>query len=170
MATYAATEELRHCLLHRAVFTDTSGALIWHDKQGAPGRPVTREEQDAFVRAALRAAQLVIPPSPDERIEDDLMHQLGLLAGVHGVALGQVPQHLRLARITAIIGADPATPGSYKLDVPALKSQSPWPDAAWADLFVQLNDRPGQELRGRLEHAPDAVVATDPAAPPSWLS
>jgi hypothetical protein len=94
MATYAATYELRHCLVHRAVYTNASGALIWHDRQGNAGRPVTRDEQDAFARAVLRAAQLI----------------------------------------------------------------------------VQLQDRPGQELRGRLEHAPDQVVSIDPAAPPSWLS
>jgi hypothetical protein len=96
----------------------------------------------------LRAAQLVVAPVAEERFEDDLRYQLGLLAGVHGVALGQMPQRLRVSRITAIIGADPATPGSYLLHVPALKAKSPWPDATWTDLIVQLDDRPGQELAG----------------------
>jgi hypothetical protein len=134
ISTYVATVELRHCLVHRGVSTDSSAALAWHDdKQGKPGRPVTQEEQEAFARAVLRAAQLVIAPVPEERFEDDLVHQLGLLTGVHKVALGQAPRHLRLSRITAIIGASPATPGSYVLDVPAVKAQSPWPDAAWID-------------------------------------
>ncbi len=106
--------------------------------QGKPGRPVKQEEQEAFVRAVLRAAQLVVAPVAEERFEDDLRYQLGLLAGVHGVALGQMPQRLRVSRITAIIGADPATPGSYLLHVPALKAKSPWPDATWTDLIVQL--------------------------------
>jgi hypothetical protein len=118
----------------------------------------------------LRAAQLVVAPVAEERFEDDLRYQLGLLAGVHGVALGQMPQRLRVSRITAIIGADPATPGSYLLHVPALKAKSPWPDATWTDLIVQLDDRPGQELRGRLEHTPDEVVVVAPMAPPPWLS
>jgi hypothetical protein len=30
----------------------------------------------------------------------------------------------------------------------------PVADAEWTDLLVQLNDRPGQQLRGRLEHGP----------------
>lgn len=36
-----------------------------------------------------------------------------------------------------------------------------------ADLTVQFNDRPGHELRGRLEHLPDRTVSIDPDAPPS---
>ena len=118
----------------------------------------------------LRAAQLVVAPVAEERFEDDLRYQLGLLAGVHGVALGQMPQRLRVSRITAIIGADPATPGSYLLHVPALKAKAPWPDATWTDLIVQLDDRPGQELWGRLEHTPDEVVVVAPMARPPWLS
>jgi hypothetical protein len=71
--------------------------------------------------------------------------------------------------MTVTIPADPGAPGRFLLGVPDVKAQSSQPDAQWTDLIVQLQDRPGQELLGRLEHAPDQVVAIDPAAPPSWL-
>ena len=118
----------------------------------------------------LRVAQLVTAAVPDERIEDDLVHQLVQLAGIYRVTLPQLPADLRLARLTVIIGADPAAPGNYLLDVPAVKAESPWPDARWTELTVQLNDRPGQELRGRLERASDMAVSLDPSSPPSWLT
>ena len=168
MTIYAETDELRHYLVHRAVATDNTGALVWRDRRGKLlGRPVTREEQDARSCAVLRAAQLVTAPVREERVEDDLVHQLGELSGVHGLTLPRVPQYLRLGRMTAIIPADPATPGSFVLDVQVVKAISPWPDAAWVDVIVQFSDRPGHELRGRLERALDAVVSIDPDAPPT---
>lgn len=41
--------------------------------KGTPLRPLTETEQEAFARAALRAAQLVIAPAPDDRIAADLI-------------------------------------------------------------------------------------------------
>lgn len=75
-----------------------------------------------------------------------------------------------LPEITAINGAHPAAPDRYLLNVPALRAASPRRDSGCADLVVQLDDRPGQELRGRLEHASDTVVSIDPRTPPSRLS
>jgi hypothetical protein len=80
-----------------------------------------------------------------------------------------VPQHPRLARITAIVGADPTTSGSYMLDVPALNSQSPWTDAEWADLLVQLTTAPDSSCAAGSSTA-QAVATIDPPAPPGWLS
>ena len=48
MATYAATVQPRHSLVHRAVFTDPAGALVGHDRQGAKLRRVPPDEQEAF--------------------------------------------------------------------------------------------------------------------------
>jgi hypothetical protein len=81
-----------------------------------------------------------------------------------------VPPYQVLREITAIIGLDATARCRYVLDVPALQARVGLPAGAPADVIVQLQDRPGQELRGRLEHAPDEVVSLDPAAPPSWLS
>lgn len=171
MLTYAETSELRHSLVHRAAFTDSATqALIGHDRNGGRLRPMSVIEQEAFIRAVLRAAGLVVAASREERHEDDLVHQLGQLAGIHRVALPQLSADLRLSRLTVIIPADSANPGCYLLDVPAVKVEWGQRDRRWVDLTVQFPDRPGQELRGRLEHAPNATVSIDPAAPPGWLS
>ena len=164
---YVETFELRHCLVHRAVFVDPlTRSLAGHDAHGVALRAATPEEQEAFARAVLRAAQLVLAPAPDERVTVDLRRHLG----VHGVALPPVPPYEVLREITAIVGPDPAASGWYVLNVSALRARVGLAAGAPADLIVQLEDRPGQELRGRLEHAPDAVVQLDPAAPPAWLS
>jgi hypothetical protein len=168
--SYVLTVDLRHSLTHRSVFTDPTGALVGHDDDGNPIRPMPPEEQVAFVRAVLRAAQLVLAPASDDRIATDLVRQLGALTGLHGVALPAVQPSEMLREITAIVGRDPAAPGHYVLDVSALRVRVDLPAGAPADVIVQLKDRPGQELRGRLEHAPEQVVLLDPAAPPSWLS
>ena len=170
-ATYVETFELRHCLVHRAVFVDpATRALAGHDTQGAALRPVDPQEQEAFIRAVLRAAQLVLAPAPDVRVTLDLRRHLDALVGVHGVVLPPVPDYEVLREITAIVGPDPAAPGRYVLDVPALRARVGLAAEASADLIVRLQDRPGQELRGRLEHAPNAIVQLDPATPPAWLS
>jgi hypothetical protein len=171
MVTYAETSELRHSLVHRAAFTDpATQALVGHDRNGGKLRPMSVVEQEAFVRAVLRAGGLVTAVVREERHEDDLVHQLGQLTGIHRIPLPRLPAGLRLSRLTVIIPADPANPSRYLLDVPAVKAEWGQPDRRWVDLTVRFPDRPGQELRGRLEHAPDATVSIDAAAPPSWLS
>jgi hypothetical protein len=167
---YANTVEVRHSLVHRTVFANAAGDLVGRDDQGNPVRPVSSAEQEAFGRAALRAAKFVLVPVPDERLLADLTRQLAQLAGIHGVTLPAVKLYDALPEITAVIGADPAAPGRFLLDVPALRAASPWRDSGYADLVVQPDDRPGEELRGRLEHASDTVVSIDPTAPPGWLS
>ncbi|MBV8993501.1 MAG: hypothetical protein JO287_07335, partial [Pseudonocardiales bacterium] len=137
---------------------------------GAQLRPLAPQEQDALVRSALRAADLVIAPVPDARVEADLTRQLGLLHSLHGVTLRAVTVEESLPEITVIVDADPAVPGSYLLDMPRLRVRQPFQSATHADLVVRLRDRPGQELHGRLENAPHQVVSVDPLAPPAWLN
>jgi hypothetical protein len=171
MLTYAETSELRHSLVHRVAFTDpATQALVGHDRNGGRLWPMSVVEQEALVRGVLRTAGLVTAVVREERHEDDLVHQLGQLTRIHRVALPPVPKDLRLSRLTVIIPADSASPGCYVLDVPALKAEWGQPNRRWVDLIVRFPDRSGQELHGRLEHAPDEEVSIDPSAPPSWLS
>jgi hypothetical protein len=104
------------------------------------------------VRAALRAAQLVSAPSPEERVEDNRMHQLGLLEVSRGRARpgAAAPQTGEDHRDrTAPIRRRPvrARRAGPEVPIPVDRRES-------ADLLVQLNDRPEQQLRGRLEHGP----------------
>lgn len=168
MTTYANTSELRHSLVHRRAHTDASDALVGVDDSGRPLRPLAPDEQDALARAALRSSQLVISAAADDRVAADLDRQLGVLRGVHGVALPTVALSDSLPEVTALL--DPAGDGSYPFDVPALRARQPFGEVAFADLIVRFRDRPGQELRGRLEDAPHEVVALDADNPPRWLA
>jgi hypothetical protein len=168
MATYVATYELRHSLVHRSVYTDAANAIVGRTRGGALLRPLAPVEQEALARAALRAADLVIAPVPDPRVEADLLRNLADLNGVHSVTLPAVQLGDSLPEITVIIGPDPNTPGNYLLDVPALSRHRP--PSGYADLIVTTPDRPGQQLTGRLENAPDREISIDFDQPPAWLS
>lgn len=113
-------------------------ALVGHDRNGGRLRPMTTDEQEAFVRAVLRGAQIVTAAAADDRSGDDLLHQLGQLAGIHGIALPQLPANLRLSRLIVIVPPNPAAPGCYLLDVPAVKAEWGQPDKSWVDLTVQF--------------------------------
>lgn len=166
---YVETEQLRHSLVHRRAYTDASSALVGTDGSGGQLRPLAAVEQEAFVRSALRAAQLVIATKPDSRVEADLIRQLGALAGVHGQPLPAVALLDSLPEITVVV--DPAAGGAdgYVLDVPALLRRQPFQGVTHADLVAQFRDRPGQDVRGRLENAPKEIVIIDPDSPPTWL-
>ncbi|HEX9682437.1 MAG TPA: hypothetical protein VGA13_05105 [Acidimicrobiales bacterium] len=168
MTTYAGTSEVRHSLVHRRAHTDASDALVGVDDSGVALRPLAPDEQDALARAALRASQLVISATTDDRVAADLDRQLGALSAVHGVALPVVALTDSLPEIAALL--DLADDGSYPFDVPGLRGRQPFKGATFADLVVRFRDRPGQELRGRLENAPDQVVHLDPDHPPAWLT
>lgn len=167
--TYAGTVDLRHSLVHRRAHLDAAKAFVGVDDSGVALRPLTAEEQEAFVRAILRAAELVLAPTADERVEADLLRQLSDLAGIHGEQLPAVPLADSLPEITVIIDRDPAAGTGYKLDLRAFRAWQPFQAAAHADLIVRFRDRPGQELHGRLEQAPDGAISIDPEDPPSWL-
>lgn len=169
MATYVETADLRDSLVHRRVYTDPSGALIGIDRSGTSLRPLTATEQEALGRTALRAAELVLAPIPDSRVTADLTRQLGYLRSLHRMPVPAVTVVDSLPEITVIIEADPAFPDQYLLDLPALRAWQPFRSGAHADLVVRLRDRPGLELRGRLEDAPDEIVSLNPVAPPPWL-
>jgi hypothetical protein len=170
MRTYAQTVELRHSLVHRRAHTDGADALIGVDQAGRQLRPLSAQEQEAFARSALRASELVTARTPDDRVHADLIRQLGLLTGVHDRRLPTVTLLDALPEIAVIVDAEPGSPDRYRLDVPALKARQPFGGVTYADLIVVFRDRPGCDVRGRLEAAPDAVVVIDPDNPPNWLS
>jgi len=168
--TYVETEQLRHSLVHRRAYTDASSALVGTNGSGGPLRPLAPVEQEAFVRSALRAAQLVVAANPDSRVEADLIRQLGALDGLHGQALPAVTLLDSLPEITVVVDPEAGETDGYVLDVPALLRRQPFQGQTHADLVVQFRDRPGQDVRGRLEDAPSEIVIIDPDSPPMWLS
>lgn len=170
MGTYVATVQLRHSLVHRRVFTDASNALVGLDENNAPLRPLAPSEQEAFARAALRAAQIAVSGTPDPRVNADLLRQLHQLQPLHGVPVPPVTMQESLIEVEICVDPDPAVTGRYVLDVPKLKASLHRRKIEHADLVVLARDRPGQDLRGRLENAPDLVESIDFGNPPGWLT
>lgn len=70
------------------------------------------QEQEALGRSVLGAADLVVAPVPDARVEADLTRQLGLLHSLHHVTLRAVTVQESLPEITVIVDADPTVPGN----------------------------------------------------------
>lgn len=168
--TYAQTEQLRHSLVHRRAHTDSSHALVGLDEAGRLLRALSAEEQEALARAAVRASEIVTASKPDERVEADLIRQLGVLSGVHGQQLPTVTLLDSLPVIAVVLDPENPTSHRYPLDVPHLWRRQPFGQAMHADLVVEFRDRPGQTLRGRLERAPLETVVIDLTQPPGWLN
>lgn len=169
-ATYAATVELRHSLVHRRAHTDATGALVGVDAAGQSLRPLTTAEQTALARVVLTAADTVLATAPDSRMEARLLRHLADLTAVHGAAIAAAPIPDVIPEVTAILDPDPADSGRYPLDLPAIRASLPFPGTTHADIIVAPRDRPGQELHGHLEKAPDSLVTIDLDDPPKWLA
>ena len=170
MDTYVAGEHIRHSLVHRKAYTDALNSLVGVDAAGQPLRPLTAHEQESLVRAAIRAAAVVISPAPDPRLNSVLRYELSQLSGMHGHSIDASNWSRPPEEVILPLSPDPVRPEIYPLDIPKLRSHRGFMGAWHADLIVQFKDRPGQELRGRLEDAPDDVEMIDPDRPPAWLT
>lgn len=171
MATFAETVELRHSLVHRRVHTDATGALVGMDRAGHPLRPLSGAEQESFGRAVVIAADLAVSSIVDPRDEARLLRHLADLGALHRQQVDRAQSvPAVIPEITIIVDPDPSRGSRYVLDLPALRLWLPFQDAGnCADIVIAPRDRPGQELRGRLEDAPSEVVVIDVDVPPPWL-
>ena len=170
MAAYAETVEIRHSLVHRQAHTTPSGDLVGVDRDGQPLRPLTAAEQEAFAHAAVTAAGMVPSTSRDPRDEARLLRHLADLAGLHQRQLDATTIPTIIPEITIVVDPDPADSKRYLINMPAVRAWMPFSDVGdFADVVVAPRDRPGQELRGRLEDAPSEAVTIDFDAPPTWL-
>lgn len=170
MDTYVACEDIRHSLVHRRAHTDSANSLVGVDDGGNPLRPLTAHEQESLVRAATRAASVVISPTPDQRLNSVLLYELSQLGGLHGHSIAASNWSRPPVELMLPLSSDPLRSGFYPLDIPRVRAHRGLMSACHADLIVQFKDRPGQELRGRLEDAPDHVEMIDPDRPPAWLT
>lgn len=170
MALYANSVELRHSLVHRTVRIDASQSLIGVRESGHALRSLTVDEQEAFGRAALLAASVAVGGA-DIRDDARLLGHLAVLAAVHRRQVAGATAPRVVPEITVMVDPDAMDPRLYAFDAPAIRAWLPFPDARdFVDMIVIPRGRTGQELRGRLEDAPDAVLRFDPDAPPPWLA
>ncbi len=111
MRTFAWTVDIRHSLVHRRAHTTPSGELVAVDRAGNAVGSLTVEEQEALARAALRAAELVIGATVDNRVEADLVRQLGVLSRLHAEKLPTVSLPDSLPEVVVILDPGPTDPG-----------------------------------------------------------
>lgn len=170
MATYAETHQLRNSLTHRKVFTDPAGSLVGiDDKTGAALRGLTVIEQEAFAHVALLAAELVIGGTSDGRAIGAMDYHLIQLVALHKVVL---PPGSAAPIPECIVYAEAMTDGSrrYRLDLDQPRVDGDFRDHPFGNVTVRLPDRPGLELRCRLEEAPAGAIVFDIRNPPAWLT
>jgi hypothetical protein len=167
---YAATDQLRHSLVHRRVTVDEQGTLTGHDEQGAALAPkLTLDEQESMARAAQRLGEAASQGPPvDARTQLDLAAWLARLSALHGVTLGAGEPLAVIRELTMVVYPHPES-GAYLLPVPELWALPNLAGDAAVDLVVEFSDQPGIMARGRLEDAPMELVQLDPAALPDWL-
>lgn len=167
---YAATDQLRHSLVHRRVTVDEHGTLTGHDERGVALAPtLSLDEQEAMARAAQRLGEAASQGLPvDARTERDLGAWLTRLSALHGVSLGAGEPLAVIRELTVVVYRDPES-RAYLLPVPELWALPNLAGDGAVDLVVEFSDQPGIIARGRLEDAPTEVVQLSPAALPSWL-
>jgi hypothetical protein len=174
--TYVDTVEVRHSLVHRRAHLDGRKALVGVRSDGTLLRPLVAAEQEAFGRAALRAAELVIGTSRPARVQADLVRQLGYLTARHGVRLPAVALRDAMPGITVIVypqssteTTDAAEAVGYAIDLRRVREV--FAEVQYADLTVRIFDQPNSDLHGNLEDAPtDDIIIFDPERPPGWLT
>ena len=168
-ALYANTVELRHSLVHRTARTDASRSLIGMGRAGERLRPLGVNEQEAFGKTALIAAAIACGQQ-DAREDARLLAHLSVLAPVHRRDLGAPASVPRVVPEITVIVDRQHHEADYLLDIPSIRAWLPFADDRdFVDMIVAPRDRPGQEMRGRLEDAPDQKVMLDPDQPPAWL-
>jgi hypothetical protein len=163
--TYAATENLRHTLVHRQALVGPDGSLTATTQSGQPaGAPWTADEQEAFCRAAQRAARAILRSALDNRDAGDLAFNLDKLASHHRQsALGGV----EAPRKTVVVQVTPQEALAVDVDAVRAEAQKTVPDAPYYDPEIHLSD--GRVLAGRLEDAETSPILIDEATPPTWL-
>jgi hypothetical protein len=166
---YANTVEHRHSLVHRTAQVDwASGVLHGSDRRTKQALvALTREEQLAFVNAAVLAAKGVLEGIISQRDEALLKHYLN-----------QLTHH---SKASVISGA--SAPQAIAVKIPLETDEH----GLFVDLGMQLNKlthqlptcyfdviihypmNPALKMRARSELMPHSRVYIDLNAPPGWL-
>jgi len=166
LLTFAATEEVRHSLVHRKALVDNRGAIVGTDRQGKPLTPLSAEEQSAFCRVAQRAGNAVLTGTISCREREDLDAQLDLLVAVHGRALLGARAGGSIQRVR--VGASKDPNGDWHLDFPGWRA---WIGSSGAWQYDAEIHCEGESLvlLCALEEAPNVPLTIDPLNPPTWL-
>lgn len=170
MRCYAATETLRHSLVHRRLTLDPStGAMIGSTRWGEPD-PVllTVGEHSAFCCAAEGVAQAVISSELSERRTNQLEWILDQLVAQHDQALFGVPRSDGLVPLVVVrLSVEPAS--EFEIDFALIRdcAHAAVEGVRYYDLEVHLPN--GKVLAALLEDAPNKRVLISAESPPDWM-
>lgn len=170
MASYAATDALRHTMVHRQALVGGDGSLTATEAGQPIGAPLTAAEQEAFCRATQRASDAVITGSLGQRSASDIAYHLNTLARHHG--LGALPAVQAPQRVVSVLVTPELVsqnPTRLRLDVDAARQVAlrVVGGVPFHDLEIHLDD--GRVLEGHLEDAGTGALEIDPLALPDWL-
>lgn len=168
-AIYQATTEHRHCLVHRkASFSGTPLALRGHAKDGQALKPLTATEIAAFITAAQLLGRGVTHGGIDKRTADHLRYEFDQLrnhTSLHNLG-GVKANKPVLVKALAIALSD----GRVQIDIPyVLENAHKRSPGCHFDLQVELPDKSGTTLVGRLEDFPAELTCVDLLALPDYL-
>lgn len=166
---YAATVEHRHCLVHRTATVDASnGELMGTDRNQQPLKPLTKDEQVAFAKAASLTARAAALGSMDSRTEYHLMYHLDRLTGHSGATAFGVGGAAAPVDLLVTLGIEN---GAFVLDMGnALpRARQTFPTVAHFDVLIDIPDGSNRRLFGRAEDLPTSKVMIDLNALPTWL-
>jgi len=166
-SVYAETVELRHCIIHRSFTVGANQdltALV--DRQGAPVRDMTVDEQVSLCAVAQRASDAVIAATLHARVRDDLLWHLDRLALHHG--LPRSGARPRAGTMLVIANALPRA-GGWGVDIDALRAAAAAAPGRYYEVELHFPGAGVAPLRGDLDAAPSGEQPLDPAVPPAWL-
>jgi hypothetical protein len=170
-ALYDRLLEPRHALVHRRATVQPNGTLTATDSSGSALRPVSSDEQDAFVHLARELATGVIPGGADRRRHNRIAWQLDLLHIQHGQRRLGARKPREVIR-EVIVDLHPIGPGRWKLDGKLVHAHLRGQNEAPFDAELVAYGTQGSlaaEYRAICDEVPDGDVEFDETALPAWL-
>lgn len=169
MATYAATMELRHSLVHRRINVSASGEISGVLSSGVQtSLTVTAEQQLRFCNMVAGATDAILSVSLPKRRLDRLRWVLDELDVLHQMPRYGVPANSGPVPVVLLRAApNEAQTITINIDDVNRRARAAFQDVSYFDLGILLPD--GRTLRCALEDAPSGLVSFSSFQPPSWL-
>ncbi len=169
LCSYAATHQHRHCVVHRtAQFSSQAAQLAGVDKGGAPLRPLTKNELDAFLVIAQAVADAVIAGGLQARSADYLRFELDQLrehTGLFNLGGKRRSKPVMVRMVPTLVGGD-----LYEIDFKAAyaRATEARPHSHY-DVWIDCPDDSGRILFARMEDVPMETVRFGLESPPPFL-
>lgn len=148
---YAATEEHRHCIVHRTAEVNSSnGDLTGKDRNGQTIPPLSRAQQIAFAKAMTLVCRGIAANGIEPRSQDHLKYELDQLTNYTGVqpfGVGGADAPVCL-ELDAGLHENMVT---LNIDAAMARARSVFPTVAYFNVVAHLSD--GSTLQFKAEDA-----------------